>query len=86
MNIFNPLEKQEIIKFYFNRLALPSESPQSSRSTTAPSIFSFTPASMISAVKQRSAFAPVMRTSPPPPPNPMALQSGWAHPILTVTI
>ncbi|KAL5016784.1 hypothetical protein ScPMuIL_006373 [Solemya velum] len=52
----------------------------------APGIFSFTPANMISAVKQKSAFAPVVRQSLTPSPGGVlaGLQGGWAHPILSV--
>ncbi|CAH1784747.1 unnamed protein product [Owenia fusiformis] len=62
--------------------------PHSNLSTsgTTPGIFSFSPANMISAVKQKSAFAPVVRPGGSPPmPNgthTSALQGGWAHPIL----
>ncbi|XP_058859896.1 transcription factor COE1-like isoform X1 [Acipenser ruthenus] len=48
-------------------ITVPS-SVNSSSSTTPAGIFSFSPVNMISAVKQKSAFAPVVRpqTSPPP--------------------
>ncbi|MGH0167979.1 UNVERIFIED_CONTAM: hypothetical protein FKN15_053661 [Acipenser sinensis] len=48
-------------------ITLPS-SVNSSSSTTPAGMFSFSPVNMISAVKQKSAFAPVVRpqTSPPP--------------------
>ncbi|XP_041370568.1 transcription factor COE1-like isoform X3 [Gigantopelta aegis] len=42
----------------------------------APGIFSFSPANMITAVKQKSAFAPVMHGISPPPVIP-GIQYGW---------
>ena len=62
-------------------------------STTAGNL-PFSPANMISAaVKQRSAFCPVLRTGTSPPPGVTSLTSsamtglagGWAHPILNGT-
>ncbi|KAB1281542.1 Transcription factor COE1 [Camelus dromedarius] len=56
-------------------LSVVPSSPTMASSTSLPSncssssgIFSFSPANMVSAVKQKSAFAPVVRpqTSPPP--------------------
>lgn len=75
----------------------PSHSPpmcQSSHSLSgagyAPGIFSFSPANMISAVKQKSAFAPVVRPGASPTMalghNMAGLQGGWAHTILSVSI
>ncbi|ESP00422.1 hypothetical protein LOTGIDRAFT_225788 [Lottia gigantea] len=52
-----------------------------------PGIFSFSPANMITAVKQRSAFAPVLRGGNSPPPTFPGIQtSGWAHPLIHVSI
>ncbi|XP_050395966.1 transcription factor COE1 isoform X2 [Patella vulgata] len=48
-----------------------------------PGIFSFSPANMITAVKQRSAFAPVLRGANSPPPSFPGIQTGgWTHPFL----
>ncbi|XP_071089800.1 transcription factor COE1-like isoform X2 [Haliotis cracherodii] len=56
--------------------------PSGLSGTCAPGIFSFSPANMITAVKQKSAFAPVVRAPSPPPPLP-GIQCGWvSHPLL----
>lgn len=59
----------------------------------APGLFSFSPANMITAVKQKSAFAPVLRPpghedTPPPPMGGMTsgYTNGWTHPITNVSI
>lgn len=69
-------------------LVVPS-SPTMASSTSLPSncssssgIFSFSPANMVSAVKQKSAFAPVVRPQTSPPPtctstNGNSLQGKW---------
>lgn len=69
-------------------LVVPS-SPTMASSTSLPSncssssgIFSFSPANMVSAVKQKSAFAPVVRPQTSPPPtctstNGNSLQGRW---------
>ncbi|XP_061093029.1 transcription factor COE1-A-like [Conger conger] len=56
--------------------AIVPSSPTMASSTSLPSncssssgIFSFSPANMVSAVKQKSAFAPVVRPQPSPPPT-----------------
>ncbi|XP_075455306.1 transcription factor COE1 [Ascaphus truei] len=56
--------------------AIVPSSPTMASSTSLPSncssssgIFSFSPANMVSAVKQKSAFAPVVRPQTSPPPN-----------------
>ncbi|OCT96556.1 hypothetical protein XELAEV_18008762mg [Xenopus laevis] len=43
--------------------------PSSANSATPAGVFSFSPVNMISAVKQKSAFAPVVRPQPSPPPT-----------------
>ncbi|XP_069139786.1 transcription factor COE1-like isoform X1 [Argopecten irradians] len=70
--------------------SLPPPVPSSGyQGGNAPGIFSFSPANMISAVKQKSAFNPVVRppgTGESPPTAgtiPSGLASGWAHPILS---
>lgn len=72
----------------FFPLVVPS-SPTMASSTSLPSncssssgIFSFSPANMVSAVKQKSAFAPVVRPQTSPPPtctstNGNSLQGRW---------
>lgn len=72
----------------FSPLVVPS-SPTMASSTSLPSncssssgIFSFSPANMVSAVKQKSAFAPVVRPQTSPPPtctstNGNSLQGRW---------
>lgn len=72
----------------FFTLVVPS-SPTMASSTSLPSncssssgIFSFSPANMVSAVKQKSAFAPVVRPQTSPPPtctstNGNSLQGRW---------
>uniref|UniRef100_A0A8C7E1U9 EBF family member 4 n=2 Tax=Elapidae TaxID=8602 RepID=A0A8C7E1U9_NAJNA len=47
---------------------MPSSPPLGASSTPA-GVFSFSPVNMISAVKQKSAFAPVVRPQASPPPN-----------------
>ncbi|NXR06480.1 COE3 factor, partial [Semnornis frantzii] len=42
--------------------------PSGTNASTPPGVFSFSPVNMISAVKQKSAFAPVVRPQPSPPP------------------
>ncbi|NWR66432.1 COE3 factor, partial [Bucorvus abyssinicus] len=42
--------------------------PSGTNSSTPSGVFSFSPVNMISAVKQKSAFAPVVRPQPSPPP------------------
>ncbi|KAK3597791.1 hypothetical protein CHS0354_006159, partial [Potamilus streckersoni] len=79
-----------------NMVGLPSQSPSHPPSVpnagSAPGIFSFSPVNMISAVKQKSAFAPVLRPglgasgygSSPTPSGAITvhgMQSGWAHQI-----
>ena len=83
---------KQSLSFFLNTVnsqspALPPAGTYGSSLCTSngPGLFSFTPASMISAAKQKSAFAPVLRpnTSPIPPAAPLpGLQGGWAHPIL----
>lgn len=85
------------VLFLFSAVG-PSHSPSlpppvpSSGYQGAPGIFSFSPANMICAVKQKSAFNPVVRPpgsgeSPPAAVTiPTGLASGWAHPILNVSI
>ncbi|CAJ0951210.1 unnamed protein product [Ranitomeya imitator] len=43
--------------------------PSSANSATSAGVFSFSPVNMISAVKQKSAFAPVVRPQNSPPPT-----------------
>lgn len=74
----------------FFPLVVPS-SPTMASSTSLPSncssssgIFSFSPANMVSAVKQKSAFAPVVRPQTSPPPtctstNGNSLQGRWSR-------
>lgn len=71
----------------------PSQSPSLPHSNSSfqggstPGIFSFSPANMINAVKQKSAFAPVMRPGPGySPPMASTLPSGWAQTMLNVSI
>ncbi|KAK3095001.1 hypothetical protein FSP39_009004 [Pinctada imbricata] len=47
-------------------------------------IFSFSPANMINAVKQKSAFAPVVKPGTGCSPPMGGMPAGWAHPILSV--
>uniref|UniRef100_A0A8C0EKQ2 Transcription factor COE1 n=1 Tax=Bubo bubo TaxID=30461 RepID=A0A8C0EKQ2_BUBBB len=74
--------------------AIVPSSPTMASSTSLPSncssssgIFSFSPANMVSAVKQKSAFAPVVRPQTSPPPtctstNGNSLQGVWQPPYL----
>ena len=79
--------------------AVPSQSPtlpqvqashhSSSYPTGTAGLFSFShhTANMVTAAKQKSAFAPVVRTGFSPPPAGMtsgmtSFAGGWAHPIL----
>lgn len=95
-NEFCPPFLSFLFLFCFSSTVGPSVSPSLPPSVPncglssggAPGIFSFTPANMISAVKQKSAFAPVVRQglTPPPAGGVLAgLQGGWAHPILSVS-
>uniref|UniRef100_A0A3Q1FZG8 Transcription factor COE3-like n=1 Tax=Acanthochromis polyacanthus TaxID=80966 RepID=A0A3Q1FZG8_9TELE len=67
----------------------PSSSSSSSSSSSAPiGPYSFSPVHMVSAVKQKSAFAPVVRPQTSPPPTSAAgvcgrgLCGGWAWPFV----
>ncbi|XP_052099405.1 transcription factor COE1-like isoform X1 [Mytilus californianus] len=63
-------------------MVVPSQSPSlpHSNSHGGSGIFSFSPANMVHAVKQKSAFAPVMRPgSGYSPPMASTLPSGWAQ-------
>uniref|UniRef100_A0A0R4IWI1-3 Isoform 3 of Transcription factor COE1-A n=2 Tax=Cyprinoidei TaxID=30727 RepID=A0A0R4IWI1-3 len=78
--------------------AIVPSSPTMASSTSLPSncssssgIFSFSPANMVSAVKQKSAFAPVVRPQASPPPtctsaNGNGLQGESGHRIYSLTL
>lgn len=67
----------------------PSQSPSlpHSNSHGGSGIFSFSPANMVHAVKQKSAFFPVMRPgSGYSPPMASTLPNGWAQTMINVSI
>ena len=74
--------------FLFSTVA-PSQSPSlpHSNSHGGSGIFSFSPANMVHAVKQKSAFFPVMRPgSGYSPPMASTLPNGWAQTMINVSI
>lgn len=76
---------------FFVFLVAPSQSPSlphsnaSFQEASPPGIFSFSPANMINAVKQKSAFAPVMRPGYSPPIGSI-MTTGWPQTVINVSM